>query len=155
MTRMTFAFLALVLVGIGGCAGGGVKVAGGDIEAQKLALAKEMMQITGLDKMGPQILEGVGAQLKKDMGAEFGGFWDDFTAAIDFGPLMDEMAPLYAKHYTMEELEQLLAFQKSPVGRKSIEIMPQMMQDIMPITMKWAKDLGEKAKKMSEEKKKK
>ena len=35
-----------------------------------------------------------------------------------------------SKHFTEEELRQLLAFHQSDVGRKAIEVMPKMMQEM-------------------------
>lgn len=41
--------------------------------------------------------------------------------------MMDEMIPLYARAYTVAEIEQIAAFYSSPVGKKMLETMPQMM----------------------------
>ena len=153
MIRTVTILLALAAVALNGCAGKGVK-AGGDVEAEKLALAKELMDLTGMDKLGPQIVQGMGKQMEKEfgekLGEDFTKFWNDFMAELDFGALMDQMAPLYAKYFTLEELREIRDFQKSPVGRKSIRIMPEMMQDIMPLAMEWGKEMGEKAKKLAE-----
>ncbi len=35
-----------------------------------------------------------------------------------------------SKHFTEDELKQLLAFHRSDVGRKAIEVMPKMMQEM-------------------------
>ena len=37
--------------------------------------------------------------------------------------------PLYDKYFTEDELRGLLAFYKSPVGQKSIEVMPALTQE--------------------------
>ncbi len=39
--------------------------------------------------------------------------------------------PLYDKYFSEEELRGLLAFYKSPVGQKSIDVMPALMQESM------------------------
>jgi hypothetical protein len=41
------------------------------------------------------------------------------------------MYPVVDKYYTEDDLKNLIAFYKSPTGRKVLEVMPQMMGDIM------------------------
>lgn len=49
---------------------------------------------------------------------------------INFAEVMEQMFyPIYDRFFTEEELKDLVAFYKSPTGRKSIEVMPQLMQD--------------------------
>lgn len=47
--------------------------------------------------------------------------------------MIDEMIPLYARTYTVGELEQVSAFYASPTGKKTLETMPQMMAAGMEI----------------------
>jgi hypothetical protein len=44
----------------------------------------------------------------------------------------DIMARAYAKHFTTAEIRATTAFYASPVGKKALTIMPQMMQETMP-----------------------
>jgi uncharacterized protein len=51
---------------------------------------------------------------------------------VNFGQLMEELYyPLYDKHFTEAELKDLVAFYKSPTGRKFIQATPQLMQEAM------------------------
>ncbi len=45
--------------------------------------------------------------------------------------MLDFQAGVIAKHYTLEEQRQLLAFYRSPIGQKSIRIQPEILQDTM------------------------
>ena len=47
--------------------------------------------------------------------------------------LLEKMVPLYAKHFTEAELDELLAFYRSPIGRKTSETMPGLMQESMEL----------------------
>lgn len=54
------------------------------------------------------------------------------TAAIDFPGIMnEEYVRMYGKYFSEEELAELLAFYESSIGKKSIEVMPQLMQEGM------------------------
>ena len=67
------------------------------------------------DAMVPQMLSAVDARM------------GEFTGAI---------AVLYASHFTADELRQLTAFYRGPVGQKFLQIMPKIMQDSMTIGQK-------------------
>lgn len=63
--------------------------------------------------------------------------------------MMKEMVPLYARHFTADEIRQLTAFYHSPVGAKALSVMPQLMMEgmqlgqrvIMPRVQKMAAEL--------------
>lgn len=45
--------------------------------------------------------------------------------------MLDAMIPVYAQHYSVAELRQLGAFYKTPVGAKTLRLMPQLMNEGM------------------------
>jgi hypothetical protein len=44
--------------------------------------------------------------------------------------ILDIQAGLLAKHYTEAELRELLAFYRTPLGKKAIRVMPEVMADV-------------------------
>ena len=68
---------------------------------------------------------------------------DSFNALMAqyLGTLMQDMVPVYAKYFTAEELRQLLAFQSTPLGKKSIEVQPKIMAEAMPRIMQGVQTL--------------
>lgn len=47
--------------------------------------------------------------------------------------MIDEIVPLYARHFTVDEIHQMAAFYKTPVGAKMLNEMPQLMTEAMQI----------------------
>ena len=47
----------------------------------------------------------------------------------------DVMARVYAKHFSLVEIRAITAFYNSPAGKKTLAVMPQMMQESMPEMM--------------------
>jgi uncharacterized protein len=45
----------------------------------------------------------------------------------------DMMSTAYARHFTGEEMKALTTFYRSPVGKKSLNVMPTIMQESMPL----------------------
>lgn len=59
----------------------------------------------------------------------------DEVLATRSDELLEKMVPLYAKHFTEAELDELLAFYRSPIGRKTTETMPGLMQESMELAV--------------------
>ena len=57
----------------------------------------------------------------------------DEVLAARSDELMEKMVPLYASHFTESDLDELLAFYRSPIGRKTSETMPGLMQESMEL----------------------
>ena len=72
-----------------------------------------------------------------------------------FAELNDEMAKLYATHFTDQELKAILAFYKSPVGQKLLAEQPTVVDASMRYAQDWANKLSDQViAKMREELKK-
>ncbi|GLB47712.1 DUF2059 domain-containing protein [Neptunitalea lumnitzerae] len=74
-------------------------------------------------------------------------------------PLEDLVAmltPVYKKHFTMEDLDQLIAFYNSDIGKKLVEKTPMIMQESSQIGQLWgrklATEIADKIKAATEEK---
>ena len=72
-----------------------------------------------------------------------------------FAELNDEMAKLYATHFTDQELKEILVFYKSPVGQKLLTEQPTVVDASMRYAQDWANKLSDQViAKMREELKK-
>ena len=99
-----------------------------------------------------------------------GAFWDipedsiddkNLNEAFEFveslmKQLMTEIAELYAAHFTEQEIKDILAFYKSPVGRKMITEEPKALDQSMSHAQAWAVKISDQVLvRMREEMKKK
>ncbi len=64
--------------------------------------------------------------------------------------MIDLILPIYSKHFTLEELEQLIAFNRTPLGQKVIAEMPMVMKESMSAGQEWGRQLGERAYRKAE-----
>ena len=51
---------------------------------------------------------------------------------------MDEMIPIYAKFFTHDEILQMVAFYETPVGKKTIEVMPELAVEMARVSTRWS-----------------
>jgi hypothetical protein len=60
-----------------------------------------------------------------------------------FSELTDEVAKLYAAHFSDAELKQVLAFYKSPIGMKLIAEQPKVGEESLKFAQDWANKLSD------------
>ncbi len=120
--------------------------------AQHVKAAREMLRLTEADKMFngvlPVLLKQQLQKVKELHSAispeALQRFEVLFVAEAEKGiqKVMDDVAVIYAETLSEEELGEISAFYKSPVGRKMIEIKPEMAQKAMKIGIAWGQDVG-------------
>ncbi|MCE3265204.1 MAG: hypothetical protein K0R43_4283 [Pseudoduganella sp.] len=64
------------------------------------------------------------------MSAVLAGVFNDPALMAD---MEKEMIALYSRHFTPDELKQIAAYYRTPVGAKSMRLMPQVMAESMAI----------------------
>jgi hypothetical protein len=71
-------------------------------------------------------------------------FWDRFLSAAreQKGELGALFIQIYDRHFTAEELRQLLAFYRTPIGQKLLAEQPAITQEAMAVGQQWGQRLG-------------
>ena len=54
------------------------------------------------------------------------------------------LVPIYQKHFTEEDIQEILKFYDSEVGQKMVDKMPDIMKDSMKEGEKWGEAIGER-----------
>jgi len=111
-----------------------------DPSAETLAAARELSAIMTGDTIGqmttamsaqiwPTIAQQLSAKVDAatiaEIRAEFERSLTDFT-----GEVMKDAPETYARHFTAQELRDMVAFYKSPSGAKALHEMPKVMTDV-------------------------
>jgi hypothetical protein len=106
---------------------------------EALAAAKELMAVMSPNMMR-QMMQGMVAQMWPQIERSFGPKVDAATSAelrAEFESTLQEwmtasmqdMPAIYARYFTAAELHQLVGFYKTPVGAKTLSVMPKAMAD--------------------------
>lgn len=56
--------------------------------------------------------------------------------------LKNAIIPIYHKHFSHNELKQMIAFYETDLGRKTIRVMPMLVQESMAAGQLWGRSLG-------------
>ena len=113
---------------------------------------KTLLEMTGAGKIGVQIMDKMIATFKKSTPTVSDEFWNEFMKDVKPETLIDLMIPIYAKHYSDEDVIQLIDFYRTPLGKKVIEKLPLISQESYQVGAEWGKKLGAQAVKQLQEK---
>ena len=54
------------------------------------------------------------------------------------GGLLDDLVPVYARNFSHQDVRDMIAFYETPLGLKTLEVMPKLMQESMQVGQRWA-----------------
>ena len=127
-----------------------------DIEKYLDVLHTRDLMKTMMDAMSKQMHQMIAEQLKKDpaMTPQAEGrvnkMMDDIIKTMPIDDLIDAMIPVYQKHFTKGNIDDLLAFYSTPTGQKLLKELPaistEAMQAVMPISQRMMATAMQRAK---------
>ncbi|SEP60484.1 DUF2059 domain-containing protein [Flavobacterium urocaniciphilum] len=113
---------------------------------------KQLVVLTGSGNLGVSIADNMIEIFKKNAPNIEDQFWNEFKKEIKPDDLVNLVVPIYDKHFTESEIDDLIKFYNTPVGKKMISKLPEIMQESMEVGQRWGEEIGEKALKKLKEK---
>lgn len=117
----------------------------GNPTTRQRELIVELLELTNTNRTASAMLDAMLSQTEQSIiqNASAGGTeeyldeakelianYREELAGIDIGGLMSEaMIRIYAKHFSERELEDLIAFYRTPTGAKSLEVLPVILRE--------------------------
>lgn len=118
--------------------------AGASVDTVKMALVRQLIERS---RTAEQMLTVMEAAMPSQRAASPGipaVFWDRFLveARARQGELVDMIGEIWARHFTTDDLRQLLAFYDTPLGRKLLATQPVIAQESMLAGQQWGQRIG-------------
>jgi len=104
---------------------------------------RSLMEVMGAGNLAVQMMNQMLGPMKQAMPNVPEEFWAKFMAKLDMSEVIDMIVPIYAKYFTHDEIKQLLAFYRTPLGQKVIATLPAVIQESMLAGQKWGEQLGQ------------
>ena len=111
-----------------------------------------LLEITGAEAIAVQVGTAVANQVFDTVVSQHGEVSDEVRTIAheelesimreEMAKMLDHFVPLYAKYFTHDEIRSLIEFYESPIGKKTISVLPQLMQDAMTFGQKWGEAMG-------------
>jgi len=69
-------------------------------------------------------------------------FFAKFSAKTDVQHLLDLAVPIYDKNFSHEEVRNLIEFYRTPLGQKTVSVLPKLSGELQEEGRKWGEGLG-------------
>ncbi len=130
-------YLILVLL----CAGGAV---GFSQSSSKIENIKKLLDLTGSGKMGAQVAQTMISSFQESYSNVPTEYWESVKKEINADDIVALVIPIYDKYYTEEDIQKLIEFYESPIGKKVISTTPLIVQESMSAGKIWGENIGKK-----------
>lgn len=104
----------------------------------------ELLAITNAEKLGDQMLEQIFNAYEHMMPDVPVEVWQKARKEMRSGDMLELIIPIYAKHFSREDIRGLITFYKSPTGKKFIDKQETIMKESMAIGMAWGQEVSKK-----------
>lgn len=126
-----------------------------EVDPKALEQSRRILELTNTQALGEQMLTMIMPQIMDLVAAANPSKEAEVRQLMDeyFEPslreaipeLMDDCAQVYARHFTAEELAELAEFYGTPLGKKLIATLPQVMVDLNAVGQKWGFTAAQRA----------
>ena len=106
-------------------------------DAAKIADIRRLLELTGTREMVNQMKSSMVAQYRQNVPNIPSAMFDEMMAELKAEDLEESMIPVYANHFTGDDIKQLIAFYESPFGRKVMREMPQIIAEANNVGIQW------------------
>ncbi len=141
---MSRRLLSCVLVCASLLAGATARADDAELQAAR-KLAEMTGMLTTMQAQGQSLIGFIKAALDQAnprQGVEIEDVVDQYVAPVvqkNIPALLDATTKLYAATFTREEIDQMIVFYDTPLGRKIIKTMPQLQQSGTGVGIEWGK----------------
>ena len=122
------------------------------IDPAKEAAIRQLIDLTGAKALASQMMDEMQKNLKPVMANALPAgdyreklidlFFEKFRSKADLQKLIDLAVPLYDKYLSEEEIKGLIQFYSTPLGQKTLSVLPKLMGEVQNEGTKWGQDLG-------------
>jgi uncharacterized protein len=113
--------------------------------AAKRVEIRKLIQLTGAANVSADALRQIIEPLRAGFPQVPEEFWNTFIKEVHSDELIDLVIPIYDKYYTRGEIEDLMHFYQSPVGQKTIQVLPKLSTEAINAGQEWGRMVADRA----------
>ncbi len=122
------------------------------IDPAKAAEIRQLMEVAGTKAIMIQTMDSMSGNIKplltkalppgeyRDKVVDL--FFVKFRSKADPQQLLDLIVPLYDKYLSEQEIKALTQFYQTPLGQKTMQVMPKLTAESAELGRKWGEELG-------------
>lgn len=114
-------------------------------QGAKRADIRKLIDLTGAANVSADTLRRIIEPLRSGFPQVPDEFWNTFIKEVHSDELIDLVVPIYDKYYTRDEIQDLTRFYQSPVGQKTIKVLPMLSAEAIDAGQAWGKMVADRA----------
>jgi hypothetical protein len=125
------------------------------MDPAKEAAIRKLFEVQGTKKSMEQVISEMSANMKPTLSkmlppGEYQDkliplFFEKFQNKLKTDDLLDLIVPIYDKHLSKEDIDGLVQFYQTPLGKKMTSVLPQVLVESQTAAMNMGQELGRKA----------
>lgn len=122
------------------------------IDPAKEADIRKLLEVTGAKELAIQTMGGMEKSIRPMLTASLPAgeyreklidlFFAKFHSKADTQHIVDMAVPVYDKYFSDEEINGLVQFYGTPLGRKTLQVLPKLMGELQDQGRAWGQQLG-------------
>ena len=126
-----------------------------EVTPEKRADIRQLIGVTGAAGLSGQVTELAGRSISSTLRRTRPDIPERVVAVVNSelaklfaervdtpGGLVDRLVAIYDKHFTHAEVKELLAFNQTPIGRKTLQVLPTIMSESLAAGQAWGQSLA-------------
>ena len=114
-------------------------------DTEKHIQIERLIELSGSAEQFDLIMDRVFLQYRSMMNEVPEDAWPIIKEELNgemFNELMRSMIPVYAKHYSMEDIQAQIDFYESPAGQRMVKVIPEITDEVTLLSIQWAEKLN-------------
>lgn len=124
------------------------------VKAQDTAFQQDILhliEISGSKQVSAQVFDQMVLSFNQSFPDIPEVFWQEMKKEINTNDFIRMLLPIYEKYYTHADIKALIAFYQSPIGKKTVAVLPQITKESMQVGQLWGMEIAEKTMKRLQE----
>jgi len=106
-------------------------------KAPSEAQVRQLMDVLGAARMLGQMNAQMATLMQRQLPCVPASYWQGFIDANGARELTRRMVPIYQRHFSAKDIDGLLKFYRSPLGKKVLTAMPAITAESMQLGQDW------------------
>ena len=120
------------------------------VSPTKAKAIRRLLDLMGSEKVGQQMLDQMLPMARRSARDVPDSVWADiekeFSSDLTSGNFVERIIPIYSRQFTDEDINSLIAFYESPIGKKLTAAMPTIANEAMAAGRQWGFEVMERIK---------
>lgn len=125
------------------------------VDPEKETAIRKLFEVQGTQKSVGQVLAGISENMKPTLSKMLPPgdyqdkliplFFEKFQSKMKADDLMNLLIPIYDKYLSKEDIDGLVQFYQTQVGKKMVSVLPQLVIETQTAAMNMGQELGRRA----------